>query len=175
MLDIYCIIGIAVFIVIGFRDGFSKKIFGFFGVWGGLIAAIKLLAPVSEFLGQWMTLDNESAVALTITFIFVLSMILVNIVFRWFGKTGDETLSIRHRIAGSVLGACQGVMAVSLVLVVLGLLDIPSEEDRKGSVLYGKMVHLSPLVYDYSTRWIPDSKSFNDEMTSKIEKFTLPR
>jgi uncharacterized membrane protein required for colicin V production len=175
MLDIYIIIGVSVFIVIAFRDGFSKKIFGFFGVWGGLIGAIKLAGFTTDLLMQSLSLDVESAVAISIAGIFVLSIVIVNVIFRWFGKTGDDTISIRNRIAGSVLGACQGLMAVSLVLVLLSLFDSPSEEDKQGSVLYSKMVHLAPLVYDYSTRWMPESKSFNDEMTSKIEKFRIPR
>ena len=175
MVDLCIIIGISLFIVIGFRDGFSKKVFGFFGIWGGLIAAIKLVNPIADLLIQSITLDVETAVAVAIVSIFILSVILVNIIFRWFGRSGSDTLNIRNRIAGSVLGCCQGLIAVSVVLVLLSIFDSPSEEDKKGSVLYGKMIRVAPLVFDYSTRWMPNSASFYETMRSKIEKLNIPR
>ncbi len=171
MVDIGIIVGISLFIVIGFRDGFSKKVFGFFGVWGGLIAAIKLMGPAADIVSSMATFDVETAVTIAILTIFVLCVILMNIFFRWFGRTGDETLTIRNRLLGSLLGACQGLIAVSTLLIILTIFDSPSDDDKKGSILYTKMVRVAPFVFDYSTRWMPDAPSFNETMGAKIEKF----
>lgn len=175
MIDIYVIIGISLFVVLGFRDGFSKKIFGFFGIWGGLILSIKFIEPTSDFLIQSLSLDIETAVALGLFIIFVLSILLVNLVYRWFGRSESDTLNIRNRIAGCVLGFCQGLITVSLVLIILSIFDTPDEGDKKSSLLYGKMVRVAPLVFDYSTRWMPTSQAFIDVMKSRIEKFGIPR
>jgi len=175
MLDIYIILGISTFMVIGFRDGFSKKVFGFFGVWSGLIAAIKLLDVTSDLMTQWVSTDPETSVAFAIGLTLLLSVVLVNLSFRWFGQTGDDTLNIKNRIAGAVLGGCQGLIAVSTVLILLGLFDTPGEEDRESSTLYGGMVKLAPFVFDYSTRWMPSSMSFKEELSAKLEKHTTPQ
>jgi uncharacterized membrane protein required for colicin V production len=175
MVDIYLILGISVFIVLGFRDGFSKKVFGFFGVWGGLIAAIKLLDITADLVSQWASTDPDASVAYAVAITLILSVIIVNLGFRWFGQTGEDTLSIRNRIAGAVLGGCQGLIAVSTVLILLGLFDTPGEEDRQSSVLYGGMAKIAPFVFDYSTKWIPSSMSFKQEMSSKLQKQGTPR
>ena len=174
MIDVYNIIGISVFAVLGFRDGFSKKIFGFFGIWGGLIMSIKFMIPMSDFLVEGLALDVETAVVLAFIIIFVCSVIIVNLIYRWFGRSGSDTLNIRNRIAGAFLGCCQGLITVSLVLIMLSIFEIPANEDKKSSLTYGKLLPLAPLVFDYSTRWMPTSTAFSDVMKSRIEKFTLP-
>lgn len=173
-LDIFVIIGIALFFVLGFRDGFSKKIFGFCGIWGGLIASIKLLDPVCEVLRQWLDFSPEVSVVVAFFVIFFICVLGVNILYRWFGKSASDTISIRMRIFGGILGLGQGVVTVSLILLMLSLFDSPSDEDKKSSVLYKKTIGIAPFVFDYSTRWLPSSKAFFDEIKAKIETFNVP-
>ena len=175
MLDVYLILGISAFVVVGFRDGFSKKVFGFFGVWGGLIAAIKLLDVTYDLFSQWASTDIDTSVALAIGLTLLLCVVLVNFSFRWFGQTGDDTLNIKNRIAGAVLGGCQGLIAISTLLVILGIFGTPAEEDRESSTLYRGMAKLAPLVFDYSTKWMPSSMSFKEELSAKLEKHGTPQ
>lgn len=172
--DILIIIGISFFVVVGFRDGFFKKVFGFFGFWGGLIAAIKFMDPVSELLRGWIDLSIEVAVIIAFFVIFLFCVVLVNLLYRWWGKSGSETLAIRTRIWGSALGLCQGLLVVSLVLLMFSIFDSPSEEEQKASLLYKKTIGIAPFVFDYSTRWMPSSKAFFEEVKSKIETFKAP-
>jgi len=175
MLDAYIIVGISAFMVVGFRDGFSKKVFGFFGVWGGLIAAIKLLDVTYDLFSQWASTDIETSVAFAIGLTLLLCVVLVNFSFRWFGQTGNDTLNVKNRIAGAVLGGCQGLIAISTLLILLGIFDTPGEEDRESSTLYGNMVKLAPFVFDYSTRWMPSSMSFKEELSAKLQKQGTPQ
>jgi len=175
MIDIYIIIGIALFVVLGFRDGLSKKIFGFLGIWGGLILSIKFVGPVSDELAQILSLDTDTAVVVAFFAMFILCVVITNIIYRWFGSSGNDTLNIRNRIAGSVLGGGQGLITVSIILIMLSIFDTPSEDDKKSSLLYAKTAHIAPLVFDFSTKWMPTSTAFNDVIKSRIEKFTIPR
>ena len=173
--DILIIVGISLFIVLGYRDGFGKKIFGILGFWLGFILAIKLIDPVSGMFESWFDASVEVSLVLAFFAIFLVTIVLVNLSYRWFGKSANDTLLIKSRIAGAFLGIGQGLVAVSLLLIMFNLFDYPSEQDRRESVLYRKMVRIAPFVFDYSTQWIPSSRQFFEVMKSKIEKFNIPR
>jgi membrane protein required for colicin V production len=175
VIDISIEIGLLLFGVLGFRDGFFKKLFGFFGIWGGLILAIKYMNPLSEILSQWLDLSTEMGVVTSFFLIFLFSVLVVNIIYRWFGSSASDTMNMKNRIAGCVLGFGQGVITASLVLIMLSIFDMPSQEDRQTSLLYGKIVGVAPIVFDYSTRWMPTSTAFFDVVKTRIETFRAPR
>jgi uncharacterized membrane protein required for colicin V production len=174
-IDIFIIIGISLFIVLGYRDGFFKKVFGILGFWAGFILAIKFIDPVSGLIGDWFSYSVEVSLVLAFFVIFLVTVVLVNLLYRWFGKSTNENLMVRSRIAGAVLGGGQGLVAVSLVLLMFSLFDMPSDDDRRGSILYVKTTHIAPRVFDYSTQWIPSSQQFLDVIRSKIQRFGFPR
>ena len=174
-LDILIIGGISLYIVLGFRDGIFKKFLGILGFWGGFVLAVKFMSPFSEVIAEWLDLSTEAALIVAFFAILLVAVISVNILYRWFGKSGSDTLQIRTRVAGALLGGAQGLIAVSLFLIMLRIFDEPSEEARKESTLYNKTVKIAPSVFDYSTQWMPASKAFYEEVKSKIDKFTLPR
>jgi uncharacterized membrane protein required for colicin V production len=174
-IDIFIIIGISLFIVLGYRDGFFKKVFGILGFWAGFILAIKFIDPVSSLISEWMGYSVEVSLVFAFFVIFVATVVVVNLLYRWFGKSTNENLTVRSRVAGAVLGAGEGLVAVSLVLLMFTMFDMPSDDDRRQSVLYTKMTHIAPRVFDYSTQWIPSSQQFFDVMRSKVQKFGLPR
>ena len=175
MTDICTIVGLSLFVLLGFRDGFFKKIFGIFGIWGGLILAIKYMNPLSDNLTPWLDFSNEVAVVLAFSVIFLFSVIAVNVIYRSFGRSSSDTLDIRTRIAGAVLGFGQGLVTVSLVLIMLSIFETPGEDERKSSFIYDKMLKVAPAVFDVSTRWMSTRTTFLDVVRSKIETFTLPR
>ena len=106
-------------------------------------------------------------------FVFLFFVLAVNLSYRWFGRSGSDTLSSGSRIAGSFLGAVQGAVAISLVLLMLRISDVPSEATRKESVFYSSFIQIAPMVFDYSTTWIPESKTFLEVLKDKFEKFNI--
>ena len=174
-IDIYILVGILAFGLLGFRDGFFKKIFGIFGMWGGLILAVKLMNPVSDNVMQLIDVSSETAVVCSFVFIFLMTILAVNLFYRWFGRSADDTMSIRTRIMGTILGFSQGVVSVSLFLIMLSIYDVPTEQDKSASLVYDDVIRVAPIVFDYSTRWMPTSAAFFDVLKTRIEKFTIPK
>ena len=173
--DIAIVIGICLYMLLGFRDGFFKKIFGILGFWGGFIFAILYMDSVSEVIESWFDFSTEVSLVLAFFVILLFVVVIVNLLYRWFGASASENIQIRSRIAGALLGAGQGLVGISLVLVMLSIFDVPSEDDKKGSALYKNTIKIAPLVFDYSTQWIPESRQFVDVLRLKIERFSVPR
>jgi len=57
--DILILLGLAVYMVLGFRDGFLKKVFAILGLWGGLVIATKYMVPVGELFLGWFGWSDE--------------------------------------------------------------------------------------------------------------------
>src|SRR5262249_3453217 len=156
-IDIFIIIGISLFVVLGYRDGFFKKVFGLLGFWAGFILAIKFIDPVSSVFVSWFDYSVEVSLVLAFFTIFLVTVVVVNLLFRWFGKSANENIAVRSRIAGALLGGGQGLVAVSLILLMCSMFDVPDAADRRASTLYTGTTHIAPRVFDYSTQWMPSS------------------
>jgi len=174
IIDISILVGILLFVALGVRDGFFKKLYGILGFFGGLIAATKLMSPLADVFIDSLGFSEEAGLIVSFFLIFVFFMILVNLLYRWFGKSAAEHMNFWSRIAGGFLGAAQGVVAVSLILVMLSIFDIPDADAKESSVLYDDTVQVAPKIFDYTTRWLPDSKKFFDEIKGKIRSLKLP-
>ena len=131
--------------------------------------------PFSENLAEWFELSTEISLIVAIFIVVLFTIIIVNLLYRWFGASASENLQVRSRIAGAFLGGGQGLLAISLMLVMLSLYETPSDEEKSGSALYKSMFKIAPFVYDYSTQWMPSSGRFVDILRKKNEEFKVPR
>jgi membrane protein required for colicin V production len=173
--DILILIGLIIYMINGFRDGFQKKIFGIIGFWGGLILGTKLMDPVGTQYCAWFGIDEDLAFVLAFFCLFVMVAVIMNLSYRWFGKTGSATLPTMSRIGGALLGAVQGLVALSLILIMFNIFDIPSEETQNDSLFYNETLQIAPEIFDYSTSWLPDSKIFFDELKGKLKHINYAR
>lgn len=173
--DICIVVFFIMSMVLGFRDGFLKKVFGILGFWGGLIAATKFMTPLGDKFIQWFSFTEEASLVMAFCSIFILISLVANFSYRWFGQTGSESLNTASRIGGALLGAVQGLVAISLILIMFQLFGIPSDEAQDESLLYEQSLQVAPAVFDYSTQWIPGSKAFLDELQGKIKHLNTYR
>ncbi|HUN66655.1 MAG TPA: CvpA family protein [Bacteroidota bacterium] len=173
--DILLLVGLIVYMIIGYRDGIQKKIFGILGFWAGLIVGTKLMDTVGTRFMDWFTLDEDPAYVLAFFCLFVGVAIVFNFSYRWFGKIGTESLPTISRIGGALLGAVQGLVALSLILIMFNIFDIPSEEAQNESLFYNETLQIAPDIFDYSTSWLPDSKVFFDELKGKMKHINYAR
>ncbi|MBI1807265.1 MAG: CvpA family protein [Ignavibacteria bacterium] len=169
--DISILLGILFFVVLGFRDGFLKKLFTALGFLGGLIIATKFMSDLGAVFSSWLNFSPDSALVMAFFTIFMFAIITVNLFYRWFGQTGSETLKVWSRIAGGLLGGFQGAIAVSLILIMLDVFDVPEDGTKRESMLYEDSVKIAPAIFDYTTDWMPSSKKFFEEVGDKIEKY----
>jgi membrane protein required for colicin V production len=168
--DILILLGLAAYLVLGFRDGFLKKVFAILGLWGGLVIATKYMAPVGDMYAGWFGWADEISVVIAFASLFLAVTIVVNLFYRWFGRNDTESLKFTSRVAGALLGAGQGAVAISLLLLMFHVFDVPSVDSQNESLLYKDWIQIAPTVFDATTTWIPDSKVFFDEVEGKLQK-----
>ena len=167
--DIGILVGLLLFSLLGFRDGFFRKLFAIMGLVLGLILATKYMGLVGERIEHWLDLPGDISRVLAFSFLFMFVMVAVNVLYRWFGRSSKETLSMRSRFIGGILGLLQGAVVVSLCLFMFNIFEIPSQEEKKASVFYEPMMMIAPAVFDYATSWMPSSNDFLEQIKSQFE------
>jgi uncharacterized membrane protein required for colicin V production len=172
--DILIIIGILLYVALGIRDGFFRKLYGIIVFLFALIAATKLMAPFSEILIDSMGFSQETSVILAFFSVFIGVLIIASLLYKWFGKSASDSINVWSRVFGGVLGFVQGVVAVSLILVMLDIFDIPGAEEKEEAVLYEDVYQVAPDILDYTTRWLPSSNKFLDEIKEIIGQVKIP-
>jgi membrane protein required for colicin V production len=175
LIDILILVGLVLFMALGFKDGFFKKVFGILGFLAGLIFATKFMNPIGEKIMQWLDFSQDTSHILAFLLIFLAIVILEILFYRWFGSSGTGTLKIWSRLAGAIVGMCQGVLAISLLLIMFNIFEIPSDEDKKEAVLYHPVLNAAPIVFDYVTNWIPESRTFIAELKEHFQKIKFTR
>ncbi len=158
--DILILVGLLFYIALGFRDGFFKKVFAILGVLGGLIAAAKFFPTLGDLIKDWLDLSVEVAYATAFFLLFTLISVILNLFYRWFGRSGSETQKLWSRLIGALFGGIQGAVVISLILYMFSIFDEPDQETKEASYVYKPILDVAPLVFDYTTTWVPESKDF---------------
>jgi uncharacterized membrane protein required for colicin V production len=162
------LLGIGLYAFLGYKDGVFKKFLAIAGFWGGLIVATKAMYPLGKLFLDWFSTGAEASNVLAFYLTFMLITGAEYVLVKRYAQSTD--LKIGMRLGGIFLGILQGAMVISLVLILLAVVDIPSDKNRNDSVTYESFFHLTPKVFDYTASWLPATKTFLEEMESNIKK-----
>ena len=98
--------------------------------------------------------------------IFFAIVLIQSLLYRLFAKR-YKIGGIADRIIGASLGLFEGMLVVSVVLVVFSLKGVPDRKTAKESRLYGTLISLAPRISDFATTALPEAQE-------KLEKITSP-
>lgn len=168
-LDIIIALIVGLTTVVGFRQGFLRKILGIAGIIGGFILAIQFYKDVGGFLQKLFSLSN--AEAFIIAFIMIVLVIFSAAVWvsRFFTDK-NSTLSTINKILGAGFGLLQGVILASVVLSNLALINIPNETIRNSSLLYKMVYPVAPKILDLTISHSETLKGLYNEYLSTPNK-----
>lgn len=169
-IDILILLTVLIFTFFGFKDGFFRKVFSILSLILGFILATKFMGVLGKLIIEWFDFSVLFSYLFAFFAIFFFVILLFTLIYKWL-STKSNVLKFVNRFAGAILGAIQGILMASLVLLVLKFADIPSEETKSDSLLYKDIVNVTPKVFDFFLKTIPESKSFFEEVQTHIEKY----
>lgn len=169
VLDIIIITVVVIFGVLGYRDGVFRRVCSILGFWGGLIIATLLMTPIGSLFIQWLGFSKEAAYVVAFYFVFMTISGIEFVLYKKFFAPPD-TINLGSRIIGIVFGIFQGTLVISLILVLLAVVNFPKTEIRKESIFYYSFFQAAPAIYDHTASWLPGTKTFLEEIHSRIER-----
>ena len=155
--DLIIIITVLVGFILGFKDGFVRKLVGLIGF--GL--AIVLAALLKDDLGKMVeyAFDIEIYLAeiiagITIFFGIILIFALLKRVIHPFDKVNN----LINQIVGGVVGILQLLYFLSAVFLLLNIFDIPGKSVKESSAFYNITYKVIPVTIDFLTNYTAEPK-----------------
>ncbi|MGB5848738.1 MAG: CvpA family protein [Ignavibacteriaceae bacterium] len=158
-IDLIIIITVLVGFILGFKDGFVRKLIGLVGF--GL--AIVLAALFKDDLGKMVeyAFDIEIYLAEIIAGITIfLGVILIFTLLKRVIHPFDKVNNLINQVVGGVVGILQLLYFLSAVFLLLNIFDIPGKSVRKSSSFYNITYKVIPVTIDILTNYISKPENF---------------
>jgi membrane protein required for colicin V production len=161
-IDLITIITVLVGFILGYKDGFVRKLIGLIGF--GL--AIFLAAMLKDDLGEMVeyALGIEIYLAqiiggIAIFFVVILIFALLKRVIHPFDKVNN----LINQVVGGVVGIFQLLYFLSAVFLLLNIFNFPGNSAKESSVFYDITYKVIPVTIDFLTNYTPNpNKIIND-------------
>ncbi len=155
-LDIIILTIILLPAVWGFRKGVLKSIFSLLGLVTGLTFATQFHPGLSMLLGRFIRderlLDAVSFISILLFFYLMGALIAGKITHKSF------ITEIIDKIGGLILGGFKGLIAVSIILILLDGIGLISDSQKRNSIAFGRIYQIAPSTYNTVKSFIPVSK-----------------
>jgi len=156
--------------ILGYKDGFIRKIIGFLGfvlaIFLSAILYIKFGSLIESVLGIEIYLAKIIAgVSIFIGVMFVFAVIK-RVVHPF-----DKVNNLINQIMGGAIGANQILFFLSAVFFLLNVFDVPGKKTSESSLFYSKVYSILPLTIDYLDNYTPKTKEILQDYIN--EKDTL--
>ncbi len=169
-IDIFIVLGFMLAAFLGYRGGFTKKIFDLLVLIGSIILGVVLMDPLGT-LFEDIGLSPPWCFLVAIAFVIIGLTVAAYFFHKKFG--GHQVAKSASQFFGVLLGLFEGGMIISICLIALRVAEVPSEETRSGSVLYKPVFNMAPKTFETLRSYLPGAGDFQDELNDKFKDLHL--
>ncbi len=157
LVDALIIIIAIIGFILGFKDGFVRKLIGFTGFVLAVILAINFASGLGMYmdvvLGIEYYLSELIAGALIFIGVIVLFAVLKRVIHPF-----DKVNNLVNQVIGGVIGMIQILFFLSAALYILNVFGVPSENAKKESLVYTPVYGIIPGTINLISNYTPDAK-----------------
>jgi membrane protein required for colicin V production len=165
VLDLLIVFPLIAFGLLGFRDGLVRKLVSMAGAILAMFIAHFFMQDIAQLLVQHLHAQPANAPMTAFFTVFFMLFALQSILYRFLTKN-YKIGGIVEKIIGVVVGLAQGVLMVSIVLMILTLQGPPSRRMTRDSRLYAPVVSIAPQIKDFLSNLLPSAQESIEKMTS---------
>ncbi len=167
ILDIIIVIVVLVGFILGYKDGFVRKIIGLIGFGLGIYLAIRFSGELGRAVERIFGIEfylSQIIAGITIFFLVILVFSIIKRLVHPFDKVNNFI----NQVLGGVFGAVQILFFLSAVFFLLNVFNVPSKKSAKSSVFYNKVYGILPATVNYISSYTPETKEIlKDYMNNK--------
>lgn len=156
-IDLIIVIAALIGFILGFKDGFLRKLIGVVGI----VTAVFLAAYFKSHLGRFIESSfgieyylTEIMAGLIIFFVTIIVFSILKRVIHPF----DKINSLINQIIGGVVGILQFLIFLSAVFLLLNIFDIPEKPARKKSLFYEPTYSIIPSAFNLLKDYTPSTE-----------------
>ncbi len=171
ILDIIILVIVFIGFILGFKDGFVRKLVGLIGFALAIFLSIKFASQVGDIIESISSTDFYLAEIMGGVIIFVLIIIIFAYLKRVIHPF-DKVNNLINQLVGGVIGGIQILYFASAVFFLLHIFNVPDKSSADKSYLYNKVYNIIPVTIDYISNYVSQPKKLikeyiNDKDTLK--------
>ncbi len=167
ILDIIIIAVVLIGFILGYKDGFVRKMIGLAGFGLGIFLAIRFSSQLGRAIERIFGIEfylSQIIAGITIFFLIILVFSIIKRLVHPFDKVNN----FLNQILGGVFGAVQILFFLSAVFFLLNVFSVPSKQSAKSSMFYKKVYSILPATVNYISSYTPKTKEIiKDYMDNK--------
>lgn len=156
-LDIIILVVCVLSFILGFKDGFVRKLIGSVGFFLAIILAIKFSTWLGNIFNVVTGIELYLSEILAGFSIFLLIIVLISIIKRVVHPF-DKVNNLINRILGGLVGAIQILIFLSAFFYLTNLFSFPGDVDKEKSFFYKSVAKILPLTISYLQEITPTAK-----------------
>lgn len=157
LVDVIIVIIALVGFILGFKDGFVRKIIGFTGFILAVILAINFASGLGKYMENIFGIEYYLSELIAGAVIFIGTIVLFAVLKRLVHPF-DKVNNLINQIVGGVIGLIQILFFLSAALYVLNVFNVPSNKAKKSSLIYAPVYNIIPGTINLLSDYTPDAK-----------------
>lgn len=169
LLDIIIIILIAIGFILGFKDGFVRKVIGLMGFIIATFLAIKLAAFIGKVIESALGIEFYLSEIIGGIAIFLMVIVIFSFIKR-IVHPFDKVNNILNQIVGGIVGILQVLFFLSALFLLLNVFNQPSPKITSKSFFHEKITGLIPSVISTVRVYTPETKKMIKDYINDKDK-----
>ena len=157
ILDLIIVIVALVGFVLGYKDGFVRKLIGLIGFGLGIYLAVKFASALGKIVENNFGIEFYLSQIIAGIMIFIAVIVIFAIIKRLVHPF-DKVNNWINQILGGLFGAVQILFFLSAVFFLMNVFNAPSKNIRQKSFLYHKVFNIIPGTINYLNNYTPKTK-----------------
>ena len=161
-LDLIIIATLIVGFILGFKDGFVRKLIGIIGFGLAIITAAFLKDEAGSFIEYLFGIEFYLAEIMGGVLIFF-TVILIFTLLKRIVHPFDKVNNLINQLIGGMVGIIQLLYFLSAIFLLLNVFNIPAQSVKNSSAFYKSTYKIIPITIDYLTNYAPEPKKIIKE------------
>jgi membrane protein required for colicin V production len=156
-IDAIILIAVLIGFILGFKDGFVRKLIGIIGFILAIVAAVFLANGFGEMIEDAFGIELYLAEIVGGVAVFFLVTIIFTLLKR-IVHPFEKVNNLINQIAGGMVGSFQILFFLSSLFLIMNIFDFPDNTARNRSVFYNPTSKILPATIDYLSSYTPQTK-----------------
>lgn len=157
IIDILILVALLIGFILGYKDGFLRKLVGFVGFILAIVFAALFKNNFGLFLEKHFDIEYYFAEILAGILIFFTTILIFSILKRIIHPF-DKINSLINKLIGGIIGGFQILFFVSAIFLFLNIFEFPEEKTRKDSLFYQQTYSIIPSIFNLIKGYTPDTE-----------------
>ncbi len=157
LLDALIIAGAIIGFILGFKDGFIRKLVGLIGFVIAVIAAVFFAGKLGLLIESVFRIEYYLAEIIGGILIFF-AIITVFVFLKRVVHPFDKVNNLINQIVGGIVGAIQILFFLSAIFIIVNIFDLPENQTKKDSLFYDSTLKIIPLTIEYLSYYTPEPR-----------------